>query len=68
MNGNEITLLKYVSLWSSWFGSVITNLTSNHEDEGLILRIAQWLKICHCYELWYRSQMWLRPCLAVAVV
>ena len=25
------------------------------------------LRICRCRELWYRSQMWLRSCVAVAV-
>ena len=26
------------------------------------------LRIWHCHELWYRSQMWLRSCVAVAMV
>ena len=25
------------------------------------------LRIWHCHDLWYRSQMWLGSCLAVAV-
>ena len=30
--------------WSSWCGSAVTNLTSIHEDEGLIPGLTQWVK------------------------
>ena len=39
------------------------NLTSNHEDAGLIPGLVQQVKIWRCHELWYRSQTQLRPCL-----
>jgi len=32
------------SYWSSYCGSVVTNLTSKHEDGGLILGPTQWVK------------------------
>ena len=35
---------------SSHCGSVVTNLTSIHEDMGLIPGLAQWIK-----NMWYRS-------------
>ena len=39
----------------------LTNLTSFHEDAGLIPGLS------HCCELWCRSQTWLRSWVAVAV-
>ena len=45
---------KRPTLGSSLHGSVITNLTSIHEDSGLIPGLAQWVK-----DLVYRSQMHL---------
>ena len=41
----------------------VTNLTSIHEDLGLITG----LRIQRCRELWCRSQMWLGSCVAVVV-
>ena len=38
------TLLKWVVLWSSHHGSAETNLTSIHENEGLIPGPAQQVK------------------------
>ena len=46
----------------------LTNQISIHEDVGLIPGLAQWLRIWHCHELWYRSQTWLGSCTAVAEV
>ena len=45
---------------SSCHGSVVTNLTSIHEDFGLIPGLTQGLRIRHCRELWCRLQTWLR--------
>ena len=42
-------------------GSVVTNLTSIHEDTGSIPGpLLSRLRIQHSYELWCRSQTWLR--------
>ena len=40
----------------------LTNLTRNHEVEGLIPGLAQWVK-----ELWCRLQMWLGSRVALAL-
>ena len=39
------------------------NLTSIHDDLGLIPHLTQWVRIQHCCELWCRSQMQLDPTL-----
>ena len=53
---------------SSHCGSVQMNLMRIHEDEGLIPGLAQWVKIWHCHEPWYRLQMLPVSGVAVAVV
>ena len=43
----------------------LTNPTSIHEDLSSISGLAPWLRIWCCHELWYRSKMRLRSCVAV---
>ena len=50
----------------SWRKS-LTNLTRNHEVEGSILALAQWVKVWCCRELWCGLQTRLRSCVAVAL-
>ena len=52
--------VKTSATWSSHFGSVEMNLTSIHEDAGLISGLDQEVK------LWCRLQMLLRSHVAVA--
>ena len=54
-------------LRSSRHGAVETNLTSIHEDAGLILALLSGLRIWHGSELWCRLQMHLGSGVAVAV-
>ena len=60
----------FIKEWrSSRCGTAEINLTSIHENAGLIPGLAQQvgdLKSCH--ELWCRSQMWLRSRIAVVLV
>ena len=55
-------------MWSSHQGSVERNLTSIHEDAGLILASFSGLRIPSCHELWCRSKTQLGAGVAVAVV
>ena len=52
---------------SSCCGSEETNLTSIHDEAGLIPGLARGFGIPSCHELWCRSQTWLESCAAVAV-
>ena len=53
---------------SSRCGSAVMNPTSIHEDRVRSLASLSGLRIWRCRELWCRSQMQLRFCIAVAVV
>ena len=46
----------------------LTNLTRDHEVEGWIPGLAQWVKDRHCRELWCRLQARLISRVAMAVV
>ena len=53
---------------SSYYGTMETNLTRNHEVAGLIPGLAQWVKDLSCHELWCRRGLdlvllwlWCRP-------
>ena len=59
---------KLTSTRSSSCGSLVTNLTSIHEDVGSILASLSGLRIQRCRELWCWLQMRLGSCVAVAVV
>ena len=45
----------------------VMNLTSIHEDVGLIPASLSGLRIQNCHDLWCRSQTWITSCPAVAV-
>ena len=57
--------LKYGTNGSSHHGSAVMNLPSTREDTGSSI---SGLRIWCFYELWCRSQIQLRSCIAVAVV
>ena len=59
-------LLKY-AIQRSHRGSIKTNLTSIHEDEGSTLASFSGLRIWHCWELWCRSQTRLKSGVALVV-
>ena len=46
----------------------VKNLTSIHEDVGFIPDLMQWVQDLVLPELQCRSQMWLKSCVAVAVM
>jgi len=53
---------------SSHCGSVEMNLTSIHEDAGLIPALLSGLRIQGCCKLWCRLQTWFGSGVTVAVV
>ena len=53
---------------SSHRGTAETNPTRNHELQVRSLASLSGSRLQHCRELWCRSQTWLGPCVAVAVV
>ena len=57
-----------VEVGSPCRGSTVMNLTSNHEDMVWSLAPLSGLRIRHCCELQFRSQMQLESRIAVAVV
>ena len=65
MSESQSSSYKSSSSMSSHRGSVEINLTGIHEVGSLALFSG--LRIQHCCDLWCRSQMWLRSCVAVAV-
>ena len=56
-----------LKIGSSHRSAAEMNLTSNHEDTGLIPGLTCWLRIPHCWELWCRSKVQVGPGMAVAV-
>ena len=46
----------------------LTTSTRNHEVEGSIPSLAQWLKDQHCCELWCRPETQLGSSVAVALL
>ena len=44
----------YKKFWSSLCGTAEKNPTRNHEVIGLIPRLAQWVTLWNCCELWHR--------------
>ena len=59
---------KNVLLGAPVVAQQVTNPTSIHKDVGSICGHTHWVRTRDSHELWYRSQTWLRSCIAVAVV
>ena len=59
--------VKNLTVGSSHCGSVVTKLTSNHEEAGSIPGLTQCVGNQHCHEPWCRSQKRLGSCVAVVV-
>ena len=53
---------------SSHCASAVTNLANIYADGGSIPGLAQWVKDPVLHDLWCRSQMGLRSCIAMAVM
>ena len=64
--GSRVGTLNSRPWRSSCGGTVEMNLTRNHEVRSLASLSG--LRVWRCRELWCRSQMQLRSCMAVAVV
>ena len=47
-----LKIIRGVPIVAQW----LMNPTGNHGVAGSIPGLAQWLRIRHCLELWYRSQ------------
>ena len=66
ISANKVPIKIY--FWSSRRATAEMNQTRNHEVTGSIPALAQWVNaIRHCRELWYRLQMRLGSCVAVAL-
>ena len=62
----KIDIFNVPVVGSSRCGSVLTNLTSIHEDTGSFPGLTHWLRIPGCHELWCCSQLQHGSRIAVA--